>query len=222
MCGRFTLTLDPAELQDLFGLAGPPPADLRPRFNIAPSQPVAVIANNADRQVELFRWGLIPAWAKDPQIGARLINARAETLAEKPAFRTALKRRRCLILADGFYEWKREGARKQPMYFQLDQGQPFAFAGLWESWAAPGQPPLQSCAIITTRPNAVVAPVHDRMPAILPPEAYGAWLAAGELPAAQVLALLQPYAGPMRAQAVSSLVNSPAHDSPECVQAINV
>jgi putative SOS response-associated peptidase YedK len=222
MCGRYTLTLDPAELQDLFDLAEPAPAGLAPRFNIAPSQPVAVIANGPERKLELFRWGLIPSWAKDPKIGNQLINARSETLAEKPAFRTALKKRRCLILADGFYEWKREGQRKTPMYFQLEKGRPFAFAGLWETWTGPDQASLRSCTIITTRANPVVEPVHDRMPVILPPAAYADWLSAGELPAVQIQAYLQPYGAAMRVSAVSPLVNNPANDSPECVRPINV
>ena len=222
MCGRYTLTLDPAELQDLFDLTEPPPASLAPRYNIAPSQPVPVIANGAERKLELFRWGLIPSWAKDPDIGNRMINARAETLAEKPAFRAALKKRRCLILADGFYEWKREGSRKTPMYFQVERGKPFAFAGLWETWTDPDQALVRSCTIITTRANALVEPVHDRMPVILPPSAYAGWLAAGELSAAQIQTYLQPYAGAMQVITVSPLVNNPAHDTPEVVRPINV
>jgi len=222
MCGRYTLTVDPADLQDLFELSEPAPAGLAPRFNVAPSQPVAVIATGAERKLELFQWGLIPSWAKDPKIGNQLINARSETLAEKPAFRVALKKRRCLILADGFYEWKREGQRKTPMYFQLEKGRPFAFAGLWESWTGPDRAPVRSCTIITTRANQTVEPVHDRMPVILPPAAYADWLSAGELPAAQVQALLQPYGAAMRVATVSPLVNNPANDSPECVRPINV
>jgi len=222
MCGRYTLTLDPAELQDLFELTEPVPADLAPRYNIAPTQPVAVIANGPQRKLELFRWGLIPSWAKDPEIGNRLINARSETLADKPAFRAALKKRRCLILADGFYEWKRQGQRKTPMYFQVAQGKPFAFAGLWEIWTGPDQTPVRSCTIITTRANPVVEPIHDRMPVILPPAAYAEWLSPGELPAAQIQAYLQPFSAPMQVIAVSPAVNNPAHDSPECVRPINV
>ena len=132
MCGRFTLTVNPDELQQQFGLSQPPPAQLTPRFNIAPSQAVAVVANQPERVLDLFKWGLIPSWAKDPKIGNKLINARAETLAEKPSFRSALKRRRCLVVADGFYEWKKDGTVKTPMYIQLKDGRPFAFAGLWE------------------------------------------------------------------------------------------
>ena len=222
MCGRYTLTLDPAELQDLFELTEPVPAGLAPRYNIAPTQPVAVIANGPQRKLELFRWGLIPSWAKDPDIGNRLINARSETLADKPAFRAALKKRRCLILADGFYEWKRQGQRKTPMYFQVAQGKPFAFAGLWELWTGPDQSPVRSCTIITTRANSVVEPIHDRMPVILPPAAYAEWLSPGELPAAQIQTFLQPFSAPMQVFAVSPAVNNPAHDSPECVRPINV
>jgi putative SOS response-associated peptidase YedK len=219
MCGRYTLTLDPADLQDLFSLSEPPPADLTPRYNIAPSQPVAVVANHESRKLELFRWGLIPAWAKDPKIGNQMINARAETVAEKPAFRAAFKKRRCLILADGFYEWKRGATPKTPMYFQVEGGRPFAFAGLWETWASPDQALIHSCTIITTSANALVAPIHDRMPVILAPEAYSVWLSPGELPAPEALGLLQPYApAKMSVRAVSPLVNNPSHDSPECVR----
>ena len=220
MCGRFTLTVDPAQLVEQFELAGPPPADLAPRYNIAPTQPVAVVANHEGaRHLELFKWGLIPSWAKDAEIGNRLINARAETLAEKPAFRSALKRRRCLVLADGFYEWQKQAGGKQPMYIQLKDGQPFAFAGLWETWR-PGkdEPVVASCTIITTSPNDLMAGIHDRMPVILKREDYTAWLTPGELPTVEALALLHPYAaGAMQARPVSKAVNSPAHDSPELV-----
>lgn len=223
MCGRYTLTVDPADLRDAFQLEAAPPPDLQPRYNIAPTQPVAVIANAGPRRVELFQWGLIPSWAKDAKIGNSLINARAETVAEKPAFRAAFKRRRCLILADGFYEWQREGegrgARKTPMFIQMKDGRPFAFAGLWEVWKAPGGEPLRTCTIITTTPNALMAPIHDRMPVILPPAAYAAWLAPGELPAAEALALLQPCdAALMAARAVSTRVNNPRFDGPELLE----
>jgi len=223
MCGRFTLTVDPGELQQQFGLKEPPPAELAPRFNIAPSQAVAVVANNADRALELFQWGLIPSWAKDPKIGNKLINARAETLAEKPSFRNALKRRRCLVVADGFYEWKKEGgdprgAGKTPMYIQLNDGRPFAFAGLWEVWQPPDGGLLKTCTIITTEPNALLAPIHNRMPAILPPGAYDKWLTPAELPSAEAMKLLRPYdPAQMKVVPVSSRVNSPAVDTPELV-----
>jgi putative SOS response-associated peptidase YedK len=223
MCGRFSLTVDPGELQEAFSLEVPPPAELGRRYNIAPTQPVAVIPNESPRRIELFRWGLVPAWAKDPQIGNSLINARSETAAEKPAFRAAFKRRRCLILSDGFYEWQREGAgpkaRKTPMYIQMKDGRPFALAGLWEAWQAPdaaAETGLKTCTILTTTPNALMAPIHDRMPVILPPTAYAAWLTPGELPPAQVQALLQPFdPGLMTARAISTRVNNPRFDGPE-------
>lgn len=219
MCGRFTLTVDPAQLQADFGLEAPPPADLTPRYNIAPTQPVAVIPNETPRRMEWFQWGLVPGWAKDPKIGASLINARGETVAEKPAFRAAFKRRRCLVLADGFYEWKREGAGarapKTPMYIQLADGRPFAFAGLWEAWTAPDGQLRRTCTIITTTPNALMAPIHDRMPVILPPAAYAAWLTPGDLPAPEALAWLQPYdPAAMTARPVSTRVNNPRFDDP--------
>lgn len=216
MCGRFTLTVSPDQLRAAFDLAEAPPADLAPRYNIAPSQPVAVIPNEDPRRVALFQWGLVPVWAKDPKIGNSLINARGETVAEKPAFRAAFKRRRCLVLADGFYEWKREaGGAKTPMYIQLSDGRPFAFAGLWETWRAP-EGERRTCTIITTTPNALMAPIHDRMPVILPPAAYAAWLTPGELPAVEALALLQPYpAEALTARAVSTRVNNPRVDGPE-------
>jgi len=218
MCGRFTLTLDPDELQTAFNLSEPPPAELAPRYNIAPSQAVAVIANGAGRKLELFKWGLIPSWAKDPKIGNRLINARAETLAEKPSFRAALKKRRCLILADGFYEWKKAGQTKTPMYLRLKESQPFAFAGLWETWKSPDDELIKSCTIITTAPNALVKKIHDRMPVILSPQAYDLWLSPDELPAEKTLPLLKPFAASqMKAVSVSPLVNNPAFDSRECI-----
>lgn len=218
MCGRFTLTVDPDELQKQFGLAEPPPAGLAPRYNIAPSQAVAVVANEPERKLEFFQWGLIPSWAKDPKIGNKLINARAETLAEKPAFRAALKRRRCLVVADGFYEWKKLDGRKQPMYIHLKDGRPFAFAGLWEVWRSPQDELIKTCTIITTEPNALLESIHNRMPAILPPESYDLWLAPGDQTADVVLPLLRPYnPADMRAVPVSSRVNSPAADSPELV-----
>jgi putative SOS response-associated peptidase YedK len=219
MCGRFTLTVDPADLQELFGLSEPAPAALKPRYNIAPTQPVAVIPNQEPRKLELFQWGLIPAWAKDSKIGNSLINARAETVAEKPAFRAAFKRRRCLILADGFFEWKKEGKAKTPMHIQMKSGQPFALAGLWEVWSAPDGSTVPTCTILTTTANELVQDIHDRMPVILPPEAFGVWLTPGELPAVEALALLHPFAADaMTARPVSALVNNPRHEGPELLK----
>jgi putative SOS response-associated peptidase YedK len=217
MCGRFTLIADPEELQAAYELSASP-TDLTPRYNIAPGQHVAVVANNAGRRLELFKWGLIPSWAKDPKIGYRMINARGETLADKPSFRTALKKRRCLILADGFYEWKKELKSKTPMYIQMKDRRPFAFAGLWETWKSPEGELIKTCTIITTTPNALVGKIHDRMPVILPPKAYDLWLTPEELPAEKSLRLLKPFpASQMKAVAVSPLVNNARVDAPECV-----
>ena len=179
MCGRFTLTADFSALEDVFpGLAAPDPPVLRPRYNVAPTQPVAVVQNDDRKQIEMARWGLVPSWARDVSVGARMINARAETLGEKSAFRDAIVHRRCLVLATGFYEWQtRPGQRrKTPMYLRLRSGRPFAFAGLWDTWRRRAGEPLLSCTIITTSPNELVAPIHDRMPVILRPADVERWL----------------------------------------------
>lgn len=219
MCGRFTLTVDPAQIQAAFPWLEVPPG-VTPRYNIAPTQPVAVVTNNGENRLDFFVWGLIPSWAKDPEIGSRMINARAETLAEKPSFRTAFRRRRCLVLADGFYEWRQEpGAKaKTPMYIRMESGEPFAFAGLWESWNSPDGSNILSCTIITTEPNALTAKIHNRMPVILPSEAIGEWLDPGERKPEELNRFLQPYpANEMIAFPVSRLVNSPQNESPECI-----
>ncbi|UCC64227.1 MAG: SOS response-associated peptidase [Anaerolineae bacterium] len=218
MCGRFTLFVDPKDLMEAFpGFTVP--LDWTPRYNIAPSQPIAVIPNNGQNQIEFYRWGLIPSWAKDPSIGNRMINARAETVAEKPSFRGAYRRRRCLVLADGFYEWRKEpGRAKTPMYIRLKSGQPFAFAGLWEAWRAPDDQTILSCNIITTAPNSLVAQIHNRMPVILEPDAYDLWLDPAEQSPDRLDAWLRPYpASQMTAYPVSRLVNSPGNDSPDCI-----
>ncbi len=221
MCGRFTLTANADLIQHTFGLADVP-SNLAPRFNIAPTQPVAVVvAGENGRHFDIFRWGLIPFWAKDPAIGSRMINARAETLAEKPSFKHALRRRRCLILADGFYEWQKTPHGKQPVFIHLKDRRPFAFAGLWERWLAPDGSDVHSCTIITTQPNNLLKPVHNRMPVILPDDAHTDWLAMGEQSAQTLLPLLQPFpADEMAFYSVATLVNSPANDSPECLNPI--
>ncbi len=220
MCGRFTLTADSKKLAEAF--AGfKLPDELVPRYNIAPSQPVAVIANNGQNQIEFFQWGLIPSWAKDPKIGNRMINARAETLAEKPSFKTAYKRRRCLVLADGFYEWRKElgSKKKTPIYIRLVSDEPFGFAGLWESWRSTDDTTILSCTIITTTPNGLLAQIHNRMPVILPAEAYTQWLDPGERRPAELNGLLKPYpAEQMTAHPVSTLVNNPANNGPACIE----
>ncbi len=217
MCGRFALTVDPADLQDAFPEFSFP-SELKPRYNIAPSQPVLVIPNDGMDRADFFTWGLIPSWAKDPSIGSRMINARAETLAEKPSFRGPLKYHRCLILADGFFEWQALTASKSkiPHHIRMKSGKPFAFAGLWEDWHAADGSNIKSCTIITTQPNELMIPIHNRMPVILSPDAYAQWLDKSPQQAAGLLPLLQPYpADEMIAYPVSTLVNSPASDRPE-------
>ena len=227
MCGRFTQRLSWRALHELLDLIGPP-ANLRPRYNVAPGQRIAAVRLAHDgRRLSMLRWGLIPAWAKEPAIGYRMINARAETAHEKPSFRAAFRTRRCLIPADGFYEWTRQGKTRQPWLFALKEGGIFAFAGLWERWTvrdglpltgalaelAPGDT-LETCTILTTQANATVAPVHDRMPAILPREAHDPWLAGEAVP-------LAPYpAEAMRLHPVSTHVNKPANDDPRCVEPV--
>jgi putative SOS response-associated peptidase YedK len=223
MCGRFTLTVDPAQLQEAFPWAVIP-NDLNPRFNIAPSQPVAVIPNTEDYVLSMYKWGLIPSWSKDPTIGDRMINARAETLAEKSSFRNAFRRRRCLVLADGFYEWKQNPGlkSKQPIYIRLKNNQPFAFAGLWELWTSPDGNVIHSCTIITTQPNSLIQSIHNRMPVILPPETYKPWITPSDLPATQLNEFLVPYpADEMIAYPISKMVNSPQFDSPELIKPLD-
>jgi len=222
MCGRFTLTADPSQLRAIFPELAVP-KELAPRYNIAPSQPVAVIPNDGKNQLDFFVWGLIPSWANDPKIGNRMINARAETLAEKPSFRAAYRRRRCLIPADGFYEWKKEAGQKAktPMYIHMKTGEPFGLAGLWESWHAPDGSNVLSCTIITTQPNDLVKDIHNRMPVILPQAAHALWLDPGELDPSQLQDLLAPYpASEMSAYPVSTQVNNPANDLAACIDPI--
>lgn len=222
MCGRFTFATAPQALVELFGLDEVP--DLTPRYNIAPSQGAPVVrvvlaGEQQRRELRLLRWGLVPSWAKDPAVGNRMINARSETAASKPAFRAAFKRRRCLVLADGFYEWQArgKGRGKQPHLIRLRHGGPFAFAGLWERWReAPDGEELHTCTLLTCAPNELVAPIHDRMPVILPPEAYAPWLDPELQDVAQLQQLLRPYpAGEMEAFPVSPRVNSPRVDDPD-------
>ncbi|MCI0570661.1 MAG: SOS response-associated peptidase [Myxococcaceae bacterium] len=217
MCGRYTLRTDPEVLAQVFDLTEAP--RLQPRFNIAPTQDVAVLAGDQPSRVQLFRWGLVPSWAKDPAIGNKMINARGETLAEKPSFRTALKKRRCLVLADGFFEWRPDGKRKTPMYIRKASEQPFAIAGLWETWRAPDGAELRSCTLITTQPSAMVAQIHDRMPVLLAPATWARWLGPEALAPEELAALLVPYDGEdLVAYPVSALVNMPANDVPACIR----
>ncbi len=221
MCGRFTLRTPVEDLASFFGVAEMP--ELTPRYNIAPTQPVAtVLVLTGDRRFRLMRWGLIPPWAKDPSIGSRMINARAETIAQKPAFRSAFRHRRCLIMADGFYEWQRRGSLKQPYYIVSRDHSPLGLAGLWERWQPPeGGEELESCTIITTAANALVRRFHDRMPVILDPADFGLWLDTEATEPQRLLALLKPYdAQKLEAYPVSAEVNSPANDRPVCIQPV--
>lgn len=217
MCGRFTLMIDAEELQAEFGLQETPPNHV-PRYNIAPSQPIAVIKEWPARSMDWMRWGLVPSWAKDPSIGSKMINARSETVQEKPSFRNAFNRRRCLIPADGFYEWKKASGKgpSTPYFFYASDHKPFAFAGLWEVWQSPDGGELHTCTILTTAANSLVAPVHDRMPVILAGEALSKWLSP-TTPNVW-LDLLKPFpAERMAAHTVSSMVNSPFQDRPELI-----
>jgi putative SOS response-associated peptidase YedK len=215
MCGRFTLSQSAAAIAEAFELADVPSAPSR--YNIAPSQPVAVVLKtlkNPERHYRLMRWGLIPAWAKDPVIGNHLINARSESVAEKPSFRGAFKYRRCLIVADGFYEWKKLSRGKQPYYFHLKHRKLFAFAGLWESWND-----IETCTLLTTTANERLAPFHERMPVILNPKDYDLWLDPTLTDSKSLQPLLKPFhAEEMIVYPVDIIVNKPANDTPECIQ----
>ena len=219
MCGRYTLRKPPREIADAFDVPEVP--ELPARYNIAPTQPVPVVRLDPDRgrrEIELLHWGLIPSWADDPAIGNRMINARAETVAEKPAFRHAFRKKRCLVLTDGFFEWRREGKRKQPFFIRMKDDRPFAFAGLWEDWERDAGA-IRSCTHLTTEPNGVVAPIHDRMPLILPESAYDLWLDPDVNDPKRLQPLLVPYpADEMEAYPVGTLVNSPANDVAECIE----
>ena len=226
MCGRFTLTAPPDQVASLFDLPQEPV--VVPRYNIAPTQPVAVVRMNsqkAAREWALTYWGLIPSWSKDPSIGARMINARSETVTEKPAFRAAFKRRRCLVPANGFYEWQKQGKGKQPFYITTPDGAPFAIAGLWEYWEGADGSALESCTLLTTSANALMAPLHDRMPVIVAPEDYTQWLGSGRDETPQTLSqlqhLLRPYTDDgLVAYPVSTYVNNARNEGADCVQAL--
>lgn len=225
MCGRFTLKTPADRLAEAFGGA---PADYpEARYNIAPGQAIAAVRAGPEgsaREVATLRWGLIPSWAKDPAIGSRMINARAESVADKPSFRAAFRRRRCLVAADGFYEWQKRNGAKQPYCVARADGAPFAFAGLWERWEggaeSPAQvPAIESCTIVTTAANECVAPIHDRMPVILAASDYALWLDPRVADRVILEALLRPCpADDLTAWPVSTHVNSPAHDDLACLE----
>jgi putative SOS response-associated peptidase YedK len=220
MCGRFVLISDAQTIQTAFDLSSTP-HDTVARFNIAPTQPVAVITNENPHELTYHRWGLIPSWSKDMKIGSTLINARSETIEEKPSFRTAFKRRRCLIPADGFFEWKKQvDDSKTPMFIHLKDNPLFAFAGLWEVWNSPEGDEIRTCTILTTDANPFMASIHHRMPVILPRSDYEAWL-SDEQSAGFLKAMLKPYdPDQMTAYEVSRLVNKPSNDTPECIEPV--
>jgi putative SOS response-associated peptidase YedK len=225
MCGRFTLTVSPEDLQAAFPNFSIP-GDIPPSYNIAPSQPIPVIPNDGKNALDFFLWGLIPSWTKPEKIGKySLINARSETAADKPSFKASFHRRRCLILADGFYEWSKpkSGGPKTPYYFTLKEKEPFAFAGLWETWISPEGDPVKSAAILTTTPNQIVKPIHNRMPVILHPKDYQIWLDPAEGKAEDFQPLLKPFPDDLlETYPVSTYVNSPKNNSPLCIQPGNL
>ena len=225
MCGRYRLSRRKQIIEEHFDVVSGE-EDWSPRYNIAPTQPIPVIRQHLKepiRELSLMRWGLIPSWAKDASAAASMINARSETASTKPAFRGALKSRRCLIPADGFYEWMRTGEAKQPFCFEVNQGQLFAFAGVWDRWKDPNSNWIKTCSILTTTPNAVTAPVHDRMSVILDPDSYELWLDPGMRNVEAVSEMLKPYdARAMRCYPVSTRINQVANDDEECSAPVKV
>jgi putative SOS response-associated peptidase YedK len=221
MCGRYTLHTDLERLIEQFELFRA--AEIKPRYNISPSQMVPVIRpTDQGRELALLRWGLVPHWAKEEKTGYSMINARAETVTEKPAFRSAFRRRRCLIPADGFYEWKKLERAKQPFHIRMRGGEPFAFAGLWEHWQGGEGKTIESCSIIVTTANDLMRPIHDRMPAILDRENYGTWLDPDFTDAERLKALLAPYPSErMESYPVSAAVNSPKNEVAGCVEQVS-
>ena len=218
MCGRFALHDESATLFEEMAVEQSR-VEIAPRYNIAPTQPVAVILQEQGRTLDAFKWGLVPFWAKDPKIGNRMINARAETLAEKPAFKAALKRRRCLIPASGYYEWQKTDDGKVPHYLHMADDRPFAMAGLWEGWTSPEEEIIRTCTIITTEANDFAARVHHRMPVILDPEGQSAWLDPACDDPQQLSSILIPYpTDDMAAHPVSTRVNTATFEDPSCIE----
>jgi len=221
MCGRFTFNLPPELLAEIFGLAEFP--SVVPRFNVAPTQPIPVIRQYADARnhFDLLRWGLVPSWAKDLAVGSRMINARSETITEKPAFRQAIRYRRCLILASGFYEWQQEGKAKQPWLIRLKGGLPMVFAGIWDTWKSAEAGVVETCSILTTGSNPLIEPLHDRMPVVLSPAEYATWLDRQVTDPASLQHKFQPYpADLMEMYPVSPLVNNVRNDSAHLIDPV--
>jgi putative SOS response-associated peptidase YedK len=220
MCGRFLLIAPGRDLAERFGLTEEP--DLKPRYNIAPTQSVATLRTKPEsgtRRLEMLTWGLVPFWAKDPSIGSRMINARSETAAQKPSFRAAFKRRRCIIPADGFYEWTGAKGKKQPYLIRTVDERPFALAGLWEHWADANGNVIESCTILTTDANEALRRLHDRMPVILPPEDYQTWLDPALEDPKVIQTMLRQYPSEeFSIVPVSFNVNKAGYDSPDCIE----
>jgi len=222
MCGRFTRTQSSQAIAEEFGVEQVS-GDLGPSYNIAPTQKVAVVITDGVKQLVPVRWGLVPAWAKDLSIGSKLINARAETITEKASYRNAFKKRRCLVVADGFYEWQHVGEARRPVYIRLKSGKPFGFAGLYEVWQPPEGEALTTCTIITTEANDLMRPIHARMPVIIPRAHQDQWLDPSAADRERLLDMLKPYpAAEMEAYPVSKRVNSPSNNSPECIQRLKL
>jgi putative SOS response-associated peptidase YedK len=222
MCGRFTQRTPAERLKREFQLEEIPPIEAR--YNIAPTQNILAVRQMADdREAVLLKWGLIPSWAKDASMGARLINARSETVEEKPAFRQAFKQRRCIIPADGFYEWQRTEGRKQPFFFRMRDESPFGFAGLWERWEGEGDQIINSCTILTTEANKVLQPVHDRMPVILNRDDYELWFDEDVRKRDLIKDLLRPYpSAEMAGHPVSASINSPRNQGAELIERMTI
>lgn len=220
MCGRFTLTATPDAVQMAFDLNSVPHG-LTSRYNIAPSQPIAVITNDDPSTLTFHQWGLLPSWAKDPKLAFKLINARSETAHEKPSFRAAFKRRRCLIPTDGFFEWQKVGTNKIPHFIHFQERRVFAFGGLWEIWQSPDGSEVRSCTILTTEANSFMEPLHHRMPVIIKPEDYETWLSPGDMLTEEIKPMLRPYApDEMIEYPVSTLVNSAQNDVPSVIEPV--
>jgi putative SOS response-associated peptidase YedK len=221
MCGRFTVTSAPEAIRALFRYPEQP--NFPPRYNIAPTQPIAVVRlDEGKRRFELMRWGLLPSWVKDPKAFSLVINARGESVLDKPAFRNAMTRRRCLIPADGFYEWQATGGRKQPYYVRGKSGAPLAFAGLWETWTGPNGEELDTAAIITTTANRTLAAIHARMPVIVPEEAFDLWLNCAEVDAETAAALIAPAPDDLlEAYEISTAINRVANDNPKVLERLS-
>lgn len=223
MCGRFTITLEPAFFQQELDL-GNIPSEWVPRYNVAPGQQIPIVRETENRNVIMLRWGLVPSWAKDPSIGYKMINARSETVQEKLSFRTAFQKRRCLVLTDGFYEWQKsnkQGTPKVPFRFTLINKKPFAFAGLWETWLSPEKEEIQTCTILTCEPNDLIARVHNRMPVILDKTTCWDWLKGKT--ADELLKILKPYpAQKMYGYPVGQWMNNPRMDDVKCIAPLAV